>query len=246
MNALPKNPLRYTAAWAVHLFTASAATLGVYTLEMIHKHQYTMALWLMAATVFIDAVDGSFARLVNVKKVTPQIDGTLLDNIVDYVNYVITPCFFLLVKPEMLPVSYKMVLIAAISIASAYQFCQDGAKTPDHFFKGFPCYWNITVFYMFIFNSPPLVNALVLSVFSLLIFVPLKYVYPSRLEYVTDSKWLKVIMHGCSGLFGLSSAMMLLTYPNTNTLSIALSLSYILLYLVLGFYLSYTSRFKRK
>ncbi len=53
-----------------------------------------MALWLMAITVFIDAVDGSLARAVHIKSVLPQIDGALLDNIVDYLNYVVTPSFF--------------------------------------------------------------------------------------------------------------------------------------------------------
>lgn len=44
--------------------------------------------------------------------------------------------FFLLVKPGMLPADYVVPIIAAITITSAYQFCQDDAKTPDHFLKG--------------------------------------------------------------------------------------------------------------
>ena len=145
-------PTHYLLAWAVHAFTASATYVGVLTLFKIYKHQYLHALWLMGITVFIDAVDGSFARLVSVKKVLPKIDGALLDNIVDYLNYVITPCFFLLVKPDMLPTTYAIAIVIAITITSSYQFCQSDAKTPDHFFKGFPCYWNFTVFYMFIFT----------------------------------------------------------------------------------------------
>ena len=58
-NKLPYHPLRYLAAWSVHLFTASAAFIGVYTLVKIFQHEYIFALWLMAITVFIDAVDGS-------------------------------------------------------------------------------------------------------------------------------------------------------------------------------------------
>ncbi|MDI1352352.1 MAG: phosphatidylcholine synthase, partial [bacterium] len=131
-SKLSYNPLQYGAAWAVHIFTASAACIGVFTLAKIYQHEYIFALWLMALTVFIDAVDGSLARLVNVKKILPKIDGALLDNIMDYLNYVITPCFFLLVKPEMLPQEYALFIIAAITITSAYQFCQDDAKTPDH------------------------------------------------------------------------------------------------------------------
>lgn len=230
----------YFAAWAVHIFTASAACIGVFTLQKIYQHEYVFALWLMGITVFIDAVDGTLARLVHVKTVLPKIDGALLDNIVDYLNYVITPCFFLLVKPDMLPPDCAVVLISAITITSAYQFCQDDAKTPDHFFKGFPCYWNIAVFYMFIFNTSMNFNAVILAIFCVLIFVPVKYVYPSRLDYLTDSKTLKILMHVCSAVYGVSTCYVLYNYPETNTFWLSLSLSYIALYLGLSFYRTYS------
>jgi phosphatidylcholine synthase len=240
------HPLRYMAAWAVHLFTASAACIGVFTLAKIYQHEYIFALWLMAITVFIDAVDGSLARWVGVKQILPKIDGALLDNIMDYLNYVITPCFFLLVKSDMLPATYAIAIISAITITSAYQFCQADAKTPDHFFKGFPCYWNIAVFYMYIFNTSMIFNAILLSLFCVLIFVPVKYVYPSRLDYLTDSKILKILMHCCSATYGISSACLLIYYPNTNKLWLSLSLGYIVMYLFLSFYRTYSPMIKAK
>lgn len=240
MNNKKFHFFHYMAAWAVHLFTASGAFFGVLTLDKIYQQEYTLALWLMAMTIFIDAVDGNLARLAHVKTVLPKIDGALLDNIVDYLNYVITPCFFLLVKPGMLPENYKIILISIISISSAYQFCQDDAKTPDHFFKGFPCYWNIAVFYMYMFNISATVNALLLCLFSFLIFVPIKYVYPSRLDYLTNSKPLKGLMHCCSAVYGISSLILLLLYPKTNLICLMLSLGYILMYLFLSFYRMYS------
>lgn len=242
----PFGPGNYIAAWAVHIFTASAACIGVFTLAKIYQHEYVFALWLMAITVFIDAVDGTLARLVHVKTILPKIDGALLDNIVDYLNYVITPCFFLLVKPGMLPPEYALTIIAAITITSAYQFCQDDAKTPDHFFKGFPCYWNIAVFYMFIFDTSMSLNAILLSLFCILIFVPVKYVYPSRLDYLTDSKILKILMHCCSAIYGISSACLLIYYPDTNNVWLTLSLGYIVMYLFLSFYRTYYPMIKAK
>jgi len=200
----------------------------------------------MAIAVFIDAVDGSLARLVRVKEVLPKIDGALLDNMMDYLNYVITPCFFLLVKPDMLPSDYALIIISAITITSAYQFCQDDAKTPDHFFKGFPCYWNIAVFYMFIFNTSMTLNAILLALFCVLIFVPVKYVYPSRLDYLTDSRILKILMHCCSVIYGISSACLLIYYPETNKLWLTLSLGYISMYLFLSFYRTYYPMIKAK
>lgn len=238
--------LRYIAAWSVHLLTASGACIAVFSLSKIYQHEYIFALWLMALTVFIDAIDGSLARLVQVKTLLPKIDGALMDNMMDYLNYVITPCFFLLVKPNMLPPEYSVALIAAITITSAYQFCQDDAKTPDHFFKGFPCYWNIAVFYMYIFNSSMTLNAVVLSIFCVLIFVPVKYVYPSRLDYLTDSKILKALMHCCSTIYGISSACLLIYYPNIDNIWLTLSLGYILMYLFLSFYRTYYPMIKAK
>jgi phosphatidylcholine synthase len=232
----PFKPIHYIAAWMVHIFTASAAAIGVFTLAKIYQHEYIFALWLMGVTIVIDAVDGSLARLVHVKSVLPKFDGALLDNIVDYLNYVITPCFFLLVNPGMLPTEFALPLIIGISITSAYQFCQSDAKTPDHFFKGFPCYWNIAVFYMYLFNTTPALNALLLGLFCILIFVPMKYVYPSRLDYLTDSVTFKILIHCCSIIYGISSACLLYYYPQTNKLLMGLSFSYIILYLGISFY----------
>ncbi|EHL30131.1 phosphatidylcholine synthase [Legionella drancourtii] len=246
LSKLHFHPLQYVAAWSVHLFTASAACIGVFTLEKIYQHEYIFALWLMAITVFIDAVDGSLARLVNIKQVLPKIDGALLDNLVDYVNYVITPCFFLLVKPDMLPQELSILIVAAVTITSSYQFCQSDAKTPDHFFKGFPCYWNITIFYMILFNTSATANAVILTILSVLIFVPVKYVYPSRLDYLTDSKTLKTLMHCCSMIYGVSSMCLLVNYPNTNTIWLSLSMAYVGMYLYLSFYRTYYPMIKAK
>lgn len=240
------HPLQYVAAWSVHLFTASAACIGVFSLVKIYQHEYIFALWLMLITVVIDAVDGSLARLFNIKNILPKIDGALLDNIVDYLNYVITPCFFLLVKPGMLPSEYSVILIAAVSITSAYQFCQSDAKTPDHFFKGFPCYWNITILYMFIFNTSAITNAIILIILSILIFVPVKYVYPSRLDYLTESKILKILMHVCSTIYAISSIFLIISYPNPNIICLTLSLAYVGMYLFLSFYRTYSPMIKAK
>ncbi|WP_367605679.1 phosphatidylcholine/phosphatidylserine synthase [Legionella sp. W05-934-2] len=234
------------AAWTVHLFTALAAVAGFFTLVSIYNHDYMQALWLMAIAVFIDAIDGTFARMVRIKSVLPSIDGALLDNMVDYLNYVITPMFFIYIKPDMLPQQYSLIIVAIVILTSAYQFCQSDAKTPDHFFKGFPCYWNIALFYMFIFETSAGFNAWVLFILSILIFVPIKYVYPSRLQYLTDSKGLKLLMHAYSALFGLSLAILLWQYPNTSIFWLSVSLSYAVVYLYLSIYRTYYPMIKSK
>lgn len=232
--------IHHLVAWAVHIFTASAASFGLLTLIKIYQHEFIQALWIMGITVVIDAVDGTLARLVKVKSVLPHIDGTLLDNIVDYLNYVITPCFFLYVKPNMLPYAYLPFLILFITITSAYQFCQIDAKTTDHFFKGFPCYWNIAIFYMFIFNTSMETNTIILFILCILVFVPIKYVYPARLDYLTNYRSLKIIMHSFSLIYGLSSALILWNYPHIDYIWLFLSISYIIMYLMLSMYRTYS------
>ena len=56
------------------------------------------------------------------------------------------------------------------------------AKTDDHFFLGFPRYWNVVAFYVVVFELGPVATTAVLLVLSVLVFVPVKYVYPSRTE----------------------------------------------------------------
>lgn len=230
--------LQKCSAWAVHVFTASGAVIGIMSLIKIYEHNYIQAFWLMALTIVIDATDGTLARLVKVKHILPHIDGALLDNLVDFLNYVITPAFFLWVHPDLLPTEYASWVITAITLTSAYQFCQAEAKTPDHFFKGFPCYWNLVLFYLFILDTSSYINTLVLTILCVLIFVPIKYVYPSRLDYLTNSKKLKRLMHVCSLLYGISTLLVLLFYPQKNNIFLSISLGYVGLYLTLSLYRS--------
>ena len=68
----------------------------------------------------------------------------------------------------------------AMLLSSLYGFNREDAKTADHFFTGFPSYWNIVVFYLYLAAWPPALNAALLLVLALLVFVPIRYVYPSR------------------------------------------------------------------
>src|SRR3990167_5835366 len=147
--------------WLIHGFTASGACVGICALWAIYCHQFIAAFWLMGAAIVIDAVDGVFARAVNIKQAVPEIDGALLDNIVDFVNYTMVPAFFLLVT-DLLPTAWGIFAVILLILSSAYQFTQVDAKTPDHFFKGFPSYWNIVVFYLFLWQMTNLSNMVVL------------------------------------------------------------------------------------
>jgi phosphatidylcholine synthase len=224
------------AAWLVHLFTASGAVLGLLTLYAIHQGQFLIAFWWMAGAIIVDAVDGVLARRAKTKVAAPKVDGGLLDNLLDYVNYVMAPAFFLVVHEEMLPPGWRLIGASIIVLVSAYQFTQPEAKTEDHFFKGFPSYWNIVVFYLFIWQTSPRFNLTAIFVLALLTFIPIKYVYPSRLDYLSRSRWLRRGMMLVTILWGVVTAILLWIYPETNPLLVSLSVAYILIYVVISLY----------
>lgn len=166
-------------AWLVHLYTALGAVVGLYAILAIDESNFRVAFLLMAVTVIIDATDGALARAARVKEVIPWFDGALLDNLVDYLNYVIVPCLFLL-RANILPSQDALWLAALPVMSSAYGFCQRDAKTADHFFLGFPSYWNIVFFYLYALKTALWINAFLIIALSILVFVPLRFIYPSR------------------------------------------------------------------
>ncbi|TAK74450.1 MAG: phosphatidylcholine synthase, partial [Gammaproteobacteria bacterium] len=216
------NGFRRLIGWLIHAFTASGACVGLLCLLAIYQHNLLAALWLMSAAIIIDAVDGMFARMIKIKEAAPEIDGALLDNIVDFVNYTIVPCFFLLVT-NLLPEHWRLVCVMAITFSSTYQFTQVDAKTTDHFFKGFPSYWNIAVFYLFFWQMSSMTNMIILLSLAVLSFVPIKYVYPSRLDYLTSNKYLRFTMVILTVLWGAATSGLLWLYPQTNHFLVAVS-----------------------
>ncbi len=165
-------------AWGVHLFTASGAVVGALALLAVHAGDLrAAALWMLLAMA-IDSLDGTLARAVGVGEVIPRFDGRRLDDIVDYLNYVIVPCVFL-AAGGLLPHWSAATLPI---LASAYGFSQVDAKTEDDFFLGFPSYWNVIAIYAWLLEVPPPLLAGIVTVFALLVFVPVKYVYPSKMR----------------------------------------------------------------
>jgi phosphatidylcholine synthase len=227
--------LQRLAGWSIHAFTASGACIGLFALLAIYENNLLLALWLMCAAIIIDAVDGMFARKVRIKEAVPEIDGALLDNIVDFFNYTLVPCFFLLVT-DLLPPYWRIVCVMAITFASAYQFTPVDAKTRDHFFKGFPSYWNIAVFYLFFWQMTPMSNMIILLSLAVLSFVPIKYVYPSRLDYLTSNKYLRIGMVIMTILWGAATTGLLWVYPQSNHFLVGISIGYLLLYIGISLY----------
>lgn len=167
-------------AWSAHLFTASGVVCVFLAATSIFDHDYRQAFFWMAAQVLIDAVDGTFARRARVKEVLPWFNGAKMDDIIDYGSYVFVPALFVW-RALLVPDALMWPVVIAMLVSSLYGFNREDAKTEDHFFTGFPSYWNIAVLYMYLGQWRPEVNAAILLAFVALVFVPFKYVYPSRM-----------------------------------------------------------------
>ena len=167
--------------WLAHLYTASGAVIALAAALAVHDGDYRTALaWLATATV-IDATDGVLARALRVKERLPWFDGAKLDDLIDYLTYVFVPVF-LIVRAELVPPALALWLGSAVLVASGYGFSRADAKvaTTDHFFTGFPSYWNIAALYLYVWQFRPAVNAAILAFLVVMVFVPTRYVYPSR------------------------------------------------------------------
>ncbi len=221
------NLLRVVAAWSVHLFTATGAIWGFLAMLAIFEQQWKMMIIWMIVAMLVDGFDGMFARWADVKTYAKGIDGALLDNILDYFNYVIVPALFLM-QANVLPYGLQMAGAFSILITSAYQFTQTDAKTDDHHFKGFPSYWNVMALYMLLMNLPQWINFGFLIAFNILVFVPIKYIYPSRNSYLRKLTLALTYLYGAVGIWGL------LLYPKTPQWVVWASFVYVGYYLVLS------------
>ncbi len=217
-------------AWSVHLYTALGAVFGVLAIHYAAVGDYRASFIAMAVTVAIDSSDGTLARYFDVKTRVPGFDGSLLDNIVDYLTYVVCPVF-LMIRAELVIDGFGFVVAGFVLIASAYQFCQSNAKTPDNFFLGFPSYWNLVVFYLYCLHWGPLANELILMLFGVMVFVPIKYIYPSR------TRPLRPVTLTLGMIWGIITIAMLPSLPAVNPVLLYLSLSYIAYYLIASFVL---------
>lgn len=221
------------AAAAVHVYTALGAVLALLMVHYSYRGEVSTVLWLFFIAMVIDGTDGMLARRLRVKQVIPWFDGALLDNIVDYMTYVLTP-MALLWANGYLPEGHWGAVVASIPIlASCYQFCRSDAKTEDHFFLGFPSYWNIVAFYVIAADLSTLTITAILLFFAVMVFVPIKYVYPTR----TEPMWQLTFV--LTGLWFVAYAAITAQLPDPPGWIVAASVGYLVYYTALSLWLTF-------
>ena len=173
------------AAWAVHGFTASGAVLGFLAIISILNNDLVGAFLWLGLALLIDGIDGALARKVGVLDKTPNIDGSTLDNVIDYLNYVIIPAL-MIYWFQMVPNGWEIILPAGMFAVSLYTFANMNMKTNDYYFSGFPAVWNIVVLYFYILNTHPIINVIIILLLFIFTFTPIKFVHPLRVKKIRN------------------------------------------------------------
>ena len=221
--------MRVVFAWLAHLYTALGLVCVAGIVVLIVRGDDTsfrLAFGLMMIATAIDATDGWLARAAKVHEVLPHFDGAALDNLIDFHTYTSLP-IFLMWRADLLAGSLAWLLLLPL-LASAYGFSQVNAKTDDGFFLGFPSYWNIVAVYLYVLGASPVVAATVVTVFSVLTFIPTHYIYASK-----GGPFALVINVGSAVWFFVLAAI--LSKPAGGARALAwMSLTYPILYLVLS------------
>ena len=170
-------------SYLIHLFTVSGVLFSFLALNASIQKDLPLTFFFLAIALFIDGIDGSLARKVDVKQYTPHINGENLDNIIDYLNYVFVPAF-VIYWLDFVPSGTELLSALIILVVSCYTFANNNMKTTDFYFSGFPALWNIVILYFYILNTNPLINFIVICALSVLTFRPIKYSHPFRVLYL--------------------------------------------------------------
>ncbi|WP_025312090.1 CDP-alcohol phosphatidyltransferase family protein [Roseicyclus elongatus] len=168
-------------ALSVHLFTALGAALAMLALhEAFERDWAMMAIWLAVAFV-VDGIDGPLARSVDVKRNFAEIDGVLMDLIIDFLTYVVIPAYALYAS-GLLPGWAGWIAVLTIPVASVLYFSDTRMKTADNSFAGFPGCWNMVVLALLVVTPPWWVTAGLVVLLSVAMFLPLKFIHPVRTD----------------------------------------------------------------
>lgn len=224
--------LRKTLAWSVHAFTATGAAWGFLALLAIWESNFRLAIVYILIAMFVDGFDGMLARWFRVQDYARGVDGGLMDNIIDYLNYVVVAALLLVKVPNLMPGGLEMAAALSILLTSAYQFSQVDAKTDNgsYFFKGFPSVWNFIVVYMMLLALNPWINFAVIVICNILVFVPVKYLYPTR------STRLRRFTLGFTFAYGALGVWALLQYPDVPEWVAPVSAVYVAFYALMSFF----------
>jgi phosphatidylcholine synthase len=175
----PDSVLMVGLAALVHVFTALGVVCGLLALLAVLDGRFVAGFIWLGVALIIDGLDGTLARALAVTRRAARISGTTLDLVVDYVTYVFVPVVAML-KAGLLVGHWGIMLASLALLSSLFHFSDTRNKADDHSFVGFPAVWNLVAFYLFAFQTGPVVTTLIVLACVALTFVPLRWAHPFR------------------------------------------------------------------
>ena len=168
-------------AFAVHVFTASGAALGLLALHAAAASNWPLMFAWLGIALFVDGIDGALARHVDVANRLPRWSGDTLDLVVDFTTYVFVPAYAV-AAGGLVPPLAAIPLAIVIVVSGALYFADRRMKTADNYFRGFPAVWNAPVFYLFLLRPDPWIAAAAIVLLAVLTFVPVPFLHPFRVR----------------------------------------------------------------
>ncbi|MGE7370970.1 phosphatidylcholine synthase [Neorhizobium sp. NPDC001467] len=176
-----KVPYAEIRAFSVHILTASGSFFAFLGVVAASESRFVDMWWWLGLALFIDGIDGPIARKVRVREVLPNWSGDMLDNIIDYVTYVLLPAFALY-KSGMIGEPWSFVAAGMIVVSSAIYYADTGMKTDEYFFSGFPVVWNMVIFTLFVIQPSATTAMIIVAVSVFLTFLPINFLHPVRVR----------------------------------------------------------------
>jgi phosphatidylcholine synthase len=222
-------------AWLVHFYTALGLVCAAGMAVLIVRGgdaSFRAAFLLMMVATAIDATDGWLARKARVKEVLPGFDGSELDNLIDFHTYTSLP-LMLIWRAGLLPGALAWLLLLPL-LASAYGFSQVNVKTDDGFFLGFPSYWNIVAYYLYVLPAPAWVSVTLISTCVVLTFIPTHYIYATK-----GGPFARLINIG-SAVWFVSLGLVLIGPEEYRRTIAIVSLAFPVMYMALSAFVTFT------
>ncbi|OJT99736.1 MAG: phosphatidylcholine synthase [Rhizobium sp. 63-7] len=197
-------PYAEIRAFSVHILTASGSFLAFLGVVAAAEHRFIDMFWWLGLALLVDGIDGPIARKVKVKEVLPNWSGDTLDNIIDYVTYVLLPAFALY-QSGMIGEPWSFAAAGMIVVSSAIYYADMGMKTDEYFFSGFPVVWNMVIFTLFVVQASALAAMIVVTLSVILTFLPINFLHPVRVQRLRP---LNMVLFAVWSILGIAALLM--------------------------------------
>ena len=117
-----------------------------------------------------------------VRDAIPWFDGGVVDNLVDYLTWTFLPALFMALHLPFGAQPMPVIMMIVVIVSSLFCYANDGEKSNDNYFVGFPAAWNCVAIVMYVLQTPAWVNIAATIFLAIMTLVPLHYTHPARVK----------------------------------------------------------------